>query len=98
MQHVVNRCNELRKPVSVCGEMAGDPGGALLLVAMGYRSLSMSTHNLDKVRWILRHLDSKMLQVLLTQVMSATHPDQVRRLVRIKLEALGLGGFVRAGK
>jgi len=98
LQHVVNRCNELRKPVSVCGEMAGDPGGALLLVAMGYRSLSMSTHNLDKVRWILRHLDSKMLQVLLTQVMSATHPDQVRRLVRIKLEALGLGGFVRAGK
>ena len=63
------------------GNGVGDPGGAILLVAMGYRSLSMSTHNLDKIRWILRHLDSKMLQVLLTQVMSSTHPDQVRRLL-----------------
>ncbi|WP_194757006.1 phosphoenolpyruvate--protein phosphotransferase [Aliidiomarina indica] len=98
LQHVATRCAELQKPVSVCGEMAGDPGGALLLVAMGYRTLSMSTHNLDKIRWILRHVDSKVLQVLLTQALSCSHPDQVRRLVTMKLEALGLGGFVRAGK
>ncbi|RUO33551.1 phosphoenolpyruvate--protein phosphotransferase [Aliidiomarina sanyensis] len=98
LQHIVERCEELRKPVSVCGEMAGDPGGALLLVAMGYRTLSMSTHNLDKIRWILRHVDSNVLQVLLTQALSCSHPDQVRRLVTLKLEALGLGGFVRAGK
>ena len=29
-------------PLSVCGEMAGDPGGALLLLGLGIRSLSMS--------------------------------------------------------
>ncbi|RUO23601.1 hypothetical protein CWE08_02855 [Aliidiomarina iranensis] len=98
LQFIVKRCRELNKPVSICGEMAGDPGGALLLVAMGYRSLSMSTHNLDKTRWILRHLDSEIMQTLLSKVMQCTHPDQVRRIVRLKLEALGLGGFVRAGK
>ena len=26
LQHIIQRCTELRKPVSVCGEMAGDPG------------------------------------------------------------------------
>ncbi|EGN74749.1 phosphoenolpyruvate-protein phosphotransferase [Idiomarina sp. A28L] len=98
LQFIVDRCRELNKPVSICGEMAGDPGGALILVAMGYRSLSMSTHNLDKTRWILRHLDSEIMQTLLSKVMQCTHPDQVRRIVRLKLEALGLGGFVRAGK
>lgn len=98
LQFIVDRCRELNKPVSICGEMAGDPGGALILVAMGYRSLSMSTHNLDKTRWILRHLDSEIMQTLLGKVMQCTHPDQVRRIVRLKLEALGLGGFVRAGK
>lgn len=98
LQFIIQRCAALHKPVSVCGEMAGDPGGALLLVAMGYRKLSMTTHNLDKTRWILRHVDSKTMHILLSQVMQATHPDQVRRLIRIKLEALGLGGFVRAGK
>lgn len=98
LRFIVNRCKELNRPVSICGEMAGDPGGALILVAMGYRSLSMSTHNLDKTRWILRHLDSEIMQTLLHKVMQCTHPDQVRRIVRLKLEALGLGGFVRAGK
>lgn len=98
LQFIMQRCAALQTPVSVCGEMAGDPGGALILVAMGYRNLSMSTHNLDKIRWVLRHVDSQTMHVLLQQVLQATHPDQVRRLIRIKLESLGLGGFVRAGK
>lgn len=43
-------------PVSVCGEMAGDPLGAILLVGMGYDVLSMSSGNLLKVKAVLRQL------------------------------------------
>ena len=96
--HIIETCNRLDKPVSVCGEFAGDPGGAMLLVAMGYRNLSMSSHNLDKVKWIIRNVHTSTLQVLLTQAMKARHPSQVRRVVNNKLESLGLGGFIRAGK
>lgn len=95
---IIERCQKLGKPVSVCGEFAGDPGGAMLLIAMGYRHLSMSSHNLDKVRWIIRNVQSSTLQVLLTQALKARHPSQVRRIVNSKLETLGLGGFIRAGK
>ncbi|MCC5880668.1 MAG: phosphoenolpyruvate--protein phosphotransferase [Idiomarina sp.] len=98
LMHIIETSNRLDKPVSVCGEFAGDPGGAMLLVAMGYRNLSMSSHNLDKVKWIIRHVHTSTLQVLLTQALKARHPSQVRRVVNNKLESLGLGGFVRAGK
>ncbi|CUS47290.1 MAG: phosphotransferase system, enzyme I, PtsP [Idiomarinaceae bacterium HL-53] len=98
LQNIVQTCQQLGKPVSVCGELAGDPGGAILLLSMGYRTLSMSEHNLDKIRWIVRNLESKVLQVVLTQALNAKHPDQVRKILTMKLESLGLGGFVRAGK
>lgn len=43
-------------PVSVCGELAGDPVGAALLVGMGYKTLSMSSANLLKVKAVIRQL------------------------------------------
>jgi phosphotransferase system, enzyme I, PtsP len=42
--------------VSVCGELAGDPLGAALLVGMGYNILSMSSANLLRVKAVLRQL------------------------------------------
>ena len=42
--------------ISVCGEMAGDPLGAVLLVGMGYQVLSMSSANLLRVKSILRQI------------------------------------------
>lgn len=98
LKHIIESCQRLDKPVSVCGEFAGDPGGAMLLVAMGYRQLSMSANNIDKIKWIIRNVQSSTLQVLLTQAFKARHPSQVRRVVNNKLESLGMGGFIRAGK
>ena len=44
------------KPVSICGEMAGDPACAVLLMAMGFDGLSMNATNLPKVKWLLRRV------------------------------------------
>ena len=48
------------KPVSICGEMAGDPAAAILLMAMGFDSLSMNATNLPKVKWMLRQVELSM--------------------------------------
>ncbi|MEX1222744.1 MAG: phosphoenolpyruvate--protein phosphotransferase [Idiomarina sp.] len=98
LQEIVTRCEALGKPVSVCGELAGEPGGALLLVAMGYRTLSMNSYNIDRVRWILRNVRLSTLHVMLAQALRARTPEQVRKMTNLKLESMGLGGFVRAGK
>ena len=72
--------------------------GALLLVAMGYRQLSMNSYNVDRVRWILRNVRSSTLQVMLAKALQARRPEQVRSMISEKMESMGLGGFVRAGK
>jgi len=98
LDEIARRCEELGKPVSVCGELAGDPGGALLLVAMGYRQLSMNSYNVDRVRWILRNVRSSTLNVMLAKALQARNPEQIRSMIADKMESMGLGGFVRAGK
>lgn len=51
-------------PVSVCGEMAGDPAAALVLIGMGVDSLSMSASSLTRVKWVIRNVSLKRAQDL----------------------------------
>lgn len=97
LQHIATQCQQLGKPVSVCGELAGEPAGALLLVAMGYRTLSMNSHMVDAIRWIIRHVSAAQLEPILAAALAARTPQHVRELMTIEIEKLGLGGFVRAG-
>jgi phosphoenolpyruvate-protein phosphotransferase (PTS system enzyme I) len=46
----VNACLKYRKPVTVCGEMAGQPDSAQLLIGMGIRQLSMQPQSLLAVK------------------------------------------------
>ncbi|KAB7623036.1 phosphoenolpyruvate--protein phosphotransferase [Alkalilimnicola sp. S0819] len=86
------------KPVGVCGGMAGDPGAALLLLAMGVNSLSMSVANLLRVKWVVRSFRYDHALRLLEQALPMDHPEQVRALLHDTLDEAGLGGLVRAGK
>lgn len=98
LKQIIETCLELDKPVTLCGEMAGEPGGAILLLAMGYRKLSMSGFNLSKIKWVIRKVSLEDARILLEEVIEMEHPSQVRERVNRHLEALGLGGLVRAGK
>ena len=62
------------KPVGICGEMAGDPGTAILLMAMGFDSLSMSASNLLKIRKTICNVPLMQARGLLEQVMQVDHP------------------------
>ena len=46
------------KPVTLCGELASKPLGALALVALGYRSLSLSPSAVGPVKAMLLELDA----------------------------------------
>jgi phosphotransferase system enzyme I (PtsI) len=46
-----------RIPIAVCGEVAGDPRYAVLLLGLGIRDLSMSAGSLPLVKQRIRSLD-----------------------------------------
>lgn len=94
LQRIVREAHDEGKPVSICGEMAGDPGAAILLLAMGFDSLSMNATNLPKVKWMLRQISSSMGRELLAKVMVMDSPQVIRATVQLTLRNLGLDRMV----
>jgi phosphoenolpyruvate-protein phosphotransferase (PTS system enzyme I) len=62
------------KPVSVCGELAGDTGFTALLLAMGLRSFSMHPRQISSVKQVILRNDSAHLAAALRYVLEADDP------------------------
>jgi phosphoenolpyruvate-protein kinase (PTS system EI component) len=57
-------------PLSVCGEMGGDPAAALALVGLGVRQLSMGAASLPAVRRAIRSADAGVLRAAAMEALS----------------------------
>ena len=51
------------KPVSICGEMAGNPLEAMALLGCGFRRLSMAPNRVPAIKSLVRGLDMAALAV-----------------------------------
>jgi phosphotransferase system, enzyme I, PtsP len=98
VMQVIEGAHRHGKPVSVCGEMAGDPAGAVLLLGMGIDSLSMSVSSLLRVKWVIRSFTHAQARALLEEALRLEDPGAIRLRVEAALEQAGLGGLVRGGK
>ena len=58
LQAIAAKSKAKRKPVTLCGELASNPLGALALVAIGYRSLSVAPSAIGPVKAMLLDLDA----------------------------------------
>jgi phosphoenolpyruvate-protein phosphotransferase len=67
-------------PVGVCGELAGDPAGALVLVGLGVDELSADAACLDGVRAALAGATRAELDELARAALSAARAETVRAL------------------
>jgi phosphotransferase system enzyme I (PtsP) len=94
---IAKQANQLHIPVTVCGEIAGEPGGAILLMAMGYRKLSMNAFNLRKINWVIRNVNLQESRTLLSYALTADSHEEVFAHINQYLEHKDLGGLVRAG-
>ncbi|BCA97036.1 phosphoenolpyruvate--protein phosphotransferase [Legionella antarctica] len=84
--------------VSICGEMASDPLAVILLIAMGFDTLSMNSSSLPRVKWVIRNFAIANARKILAEVLEYEHPAEIRFHLQKALEDEGLGGLIRAGK
>ncbi|EHL29229.1 phosphoenolpyruvate--protein phosphotransferase [Legionella drancourtii] len=84
--------------VSICGEMASDPLAVILLIAMGFDTLSMNSASLPRVKWVIRNFAIANARKILAEVLEFEHPAEIRLHLEKALEAEGLGSLIRAGK
>ncbi len=80
--------NEAGKPVSLCGEMAGDPVCTLVLIGMGLRSLSMSAFLIPVIKRLVRSVDIEAAERIATHVLSLATVKQVKGYVFEQMRAL----------
>ncbi|MFT5419812.1 MAG: phosphotransferase system enzyme I (PtsP) [Candidatus Endobugula sp.] len=90
LQYVVKAAHSQGTPVSICGEMAGDPGAAILLMAMGYDVLSMNSTNLPRVKSVIRAITLETAEDLLASVMKLSDANTVTQYVETALKRIGI--------
>jgi phosphotransferase system enzyme I (PtsP) len=98
MIQVVEGGHQEGKHVSICGEMAGDPVSVILLLAMGFDTLSMSATRVPRMKWVIRKFTMARAIRLLEEVLVMDDPIEIRCHLELALEEAGLGGLIRAGK
>jgi len=90
LQQVVDAAHAEGKPVGICGELAGDPAAALILMAMGYDMLSMNDNSLLRVKAVIRSCRFEDLQSLLDGVMLVDTADEVKAQLRKAMINIGM--------
>jgi phosphotransferase system enzyme I (PtsP) len=95
LRYIVIEAKRAKKPVSICGELAGDPRAAVLLTAMGFDSLSMSASQLLRVKYTLRHLSLIDCQKLLKEVLEMDNGSAILEHLSNFFNKAGLSHLVR---
>ena len=91
LAHIIRTANRLGKPVSLCGEMAGDPRFTRLLLGLGLRTFSMNTVNLLAIKDIILRSHREQLENDISRLMRNEDPDKSDDLLK-KLNAIDYGG------
>ncbi|MDB2592556.1 phosphoenolpyruvate-protein phosphotransferase PtsP, partial [Gammaproteobacteria bacterium] len=94
LTQLVKSVHQERKHVSICGEMAGDPMSAVLLVAMGYDSLSMSSICVGQIKWVLKHFDLACLKDILSRSLNCAEAKEVFVILQAAFKQRGLERWV----
>jgi phosphotransferase system enzyme I (PtsP) len=88
---IVDKGKEHNKPVTLCGELASSPVGALALLGLGYRSFSLSPTAVGPVKAMVLDLDVRKLEKLTQELVAMQDPNlSIRDKLSAFAEAEGL--------
>jgi phosphotransferase system enzyme I (PtsI) len=85
LKFTVKSAHEAGIPVAMCGEMAGDPFYAAILVGMGLDELSMSPSSIPAVKRVIRALKSDDAKQLVEEAMGFGTGEEIERFVRERM-------------
>lgn len=73
------------KPVSVCGEMGGNPQAVALLAGLGIRKFSMNASSIAPVKKLVSHIDIRKAQRMAQTVLGLSTAVQVEKYITSEL-------------
>ncbi len=94
---IVQECEGAGISMQICGEMAADPLAAILLIGMGFSTLSMDVSCIARVKRAISRFDMDEMQKIAKSAANFETEAKVRDYLLKAMEDKGLGGLVRAG-
>jgi phosphotransferase system enzyme I (PtsI) len=85
---VIKACRKANKPVTLCGEMAGQPRSFVLLFAMGLRSFSMSPAFIPSMKELAAHLTEETARRVLRKALTLRTTAAVKRYLADELSQI----------
>lgn len=95
LQQIIQAAHRVNKPVSICGEMAGDPVSVIILLGMGFDMLSMNAISLPRIKWLIRNFNVSQARALFAEVMVMDNPKQIRRHIEQAIEQSEIAELIR---
>ncbi|HUB08929.1 MAG TPA: phosphoenolpyruvate--protein phosphotransferase [Myxococcales bacterium] len=86
IQFTVRAAHDAGIPVAMCGEMAGDPFYAEMLVGMGLDELSMTASSIPAVKRVIRALRKDDAAKLVQEAMGFGTAEEIERFVRARMQ------------
>ncbi len=84
---IVEAANRYKKPLTLCGEIAGRPLEAMVLVALGFRSISMAPANIGPVKAMVLSLDAARMRSEVVKLVERDEPRLRQRLIELARSA-----------
>ncbi len=88
LHNVISACDHVGKPVTVCGEMAGQPKSFVLLLGMGLRRFSMSPAFVPSIKQLASQITITEAEAIFRSVSKLKTSAQVKRYMTRQLEHL----------
>ncbi|WP_283576970.1 phosphoenolpyruvate--protein phosphotransferase [Limosilactobacillus oris] len=88
VKRVIDAAHAEGKWVGMCGEMAGNPLAAPLLMGMGLDEFSMNSNRILQIRSLIKKMNTRQLQPLVHRALNAQSAPEVAELVRTAIPEL----------
>jgi phosphotransferase system enzyme I (PtsI) len=88
LSRVIRAARQVNKPITLCGEMAGQPRAFLILFGMGLRSFSMSPSFIPTVKELATHLTEAEAHQIVRRAMTYRTTAQVKKYLGDQLARL----------
>lgn len=90
LRHIVEKCDDHNTPLTLCGEIGGKAVGALALIALGFRKLSVAPAAIGPVKMMIRSLDLSQAEEFIEELLSRSDHN-----IRAELRAFAKANGVR---
>lgn len=94
LKYLCDKCVAAGKPIAICGEIAGNPLGALMLLSLGYTELSMNYSEMARIGYVVRRVSIAELKKLGEQAVKLAHSEDIRQLYVDYAKSVGLENIV----